>query len=305
MEKLPLGITVTRPWRTLGVHFSPRILAEILDGGQSFRWMRNAAGIWQGTWGRHVVELHQPDEQPLRWRPLTAGTQENDLRHYLALDAEYTSLLDRLPWRGDSVLQAAMSRFEGLRILRQPLDEALIGFICSTSKRIPQIKQAVARLADRFGPALTPECKALPDWESLADAPDADLQECRLGYRAAYLKKTAARLREDPTLLQDLHTLPYAAAQARLTQLPGVGTKVADCVLLFGAGRMEAFPVDTWITRAMARWYHLESWSPAQIAHFGRQHFAPAPGLAQQFLFAAIRDEIALPVLPPPPGQKG
>jgi N-glycosylase/DNA lyase len=75
-------------------------------------------------------------------------------------------------------------------------------------------------------------------------------------------------------------------AKARLLELPGVGEKVADCVLLFGAGRLEAFPVDTWVLKALARRYGLDGWKPAQVAQFGRAHFGPLAGLAQQYLFA-------------------
>lgn len=82
---------------------------------------------------------------------------------------------------------------------------------------------------------------------------------------------------------------PYAEAKARLLELPGVGEKVADCVLLFGAGRLESFPVDTWIIKAMERRYGLAGWKPAQIAHFGRVHFGAQAGLAQQYLFAFER----------------
>ena len=85
--------------------------------------------------------------------------------------------------------------------------------------------------------------------------------------------------------------MPYAAAKERLCELPGVGEKVADCVLLFGAGRLEAFPVDVWILKTMARRYGLEDWRPGQVAQFGRAHFGPGAGLAQQFLFAWERRE--------------
>ena len=80
--------------------------------------------------------------------------------------------------------------------------------------------------------------------------------------------------------------MPYPAAKARLLELPGVGEKVADCVLLFGAGKLEAFPVDTWVLKSLARRYGLDDWKPAQVAHFGRTHFGPLAGLAQQYLFA-------------------
>jgi len=89
--------------------------------------------------------------------------------------------------------------------------------------------------------------------------------------------------------LDETETLPYAPAKERLCSLPGVGEKVADCVLLFGAGRLEAFPVDVWIIKTMAQRYGLHGWKPAQIAHFGRVHFGSLAGLAQQYLFSYER----------------
>ena len=86
--------------------------------------------------------------------------------------------------------------------------------------------------------------------------------------------------------LEETEHLPYAEAKARLLELPGVGEKVADCVLLFGAGKLEAFPVDTWVLKSLARRYGLTGWKPAPVAHFGRTHFGPLAGLAQQYLFA-------------------
>ena len=87
------------------------------------------------------------------------------------------------------------------------------------------------------------------------------------------------------TLSRVLKTYP----KARLLELPGVGEKVADCVLLFGAGKLEAFPVDTWVLKSLARRYGLTGWKPAQVAHFGRTHFGPLAGLAQQYLFSLER----------------
>ncbi|MEJ1973341.1 MAG: hypothetical protein WDM96_13035 [Lacunisphaera sp.] len=92
--------------------------------------------------------------------------------------------------------------------------------------------------------------------------------------------------RRRPDWLAEIEHLPYAAAKERLLELPGVGEKVADCVLLFGAGRLEAFPVDTWVLKSLARRYDLNGWKPAQVAHFGRTHFGSFAGVAQQYLFA-------------------
>ena len=134
--------------------------------------------------------------------------------------------------------------------------------------------------------ASTEVTRALPTWTQLATLPEADLRACQLGFRARYIKATADFLAAHPGWLEETEAAPYAIAKARLCTLPGVGEKVADCVLLFGSGRVEAFPVDTWIVKAMTRHYGLDGWTPAQVAHFGRQHFGAAAGYAQQYLFA-------------------
>ena len=109
--------------------------------------------------------------------------------------------------------------------------------------------------------------------------------------RARYIHQTAQFIAANPGWLEETEALPYTEAKARLVTLPGVGEKVADCVLLFGAGRLEAFPVDVWILKTMAARYGLDGWKPAQVAQFGRAHFGPLAGLAQQYLFAWERAE--------------
>ena len=144
-------------------------------------------------------------------------------------------------------------------------------------------------LAERFGEKLPGGYYALPDWSVLAEIPESELRKCKLGYRAGYVNKTAMRITADLGWLEDVVEQPYKEAKSALMTLPGVGAKVADCVLLFGGGKLESFPVDTWIEKAMANLYGLDGWKLEQIAHFGRTHFGPAAGLAQQFLFSAVR----------------
>jgi N-glycosylase/DNA lyase len=200
-------------------------------------------------------------------------------------------------------------------ILRQPFGETLLGFLCRATKQIVQIKQMLALLAERHGTTLTANSRPpksgistfnsrlstgsasqrLPSWSQLAAIPEAELRACQLGFRARFISQTAQFLAAHPGWLEETETLPYAAAKERLCSLPGVGEKIADCVLLFGAGRLEAFPVDTWILQAMAARYGLHGWKPAQVAQFGRAHFGPLAGLAQQYLFAFERSGARAP----------
>src|SRR6478609_7426264 len=140
---------------------SAEILAETLDGGQSFAWYRTDDGggvpspreVWTGRWLNHVAQLRRHDGR-LEWRT-PPGTTVADLRHYLGEATDWTLLNDTLPWRSDAHLATCLAAYPGLRILRQPFGETLLGFLCSATKQIVQIKQMTALLAERHGTALS------------------------------------------------------------------------------------------------------------------------------------------------------
>lgn len=274
------------------------MLAEILDGGQAFRWNRQADDTWLGVWANCVARVRRNADERLEWSapaslaPRVAAA----IGGYFATASDFPALADTLPWRSDAHLARCLVTFSGLRLLRQPFGETLLGFLCSATKQIVQIKQMLALLAERHGTEIASGFFRLPTWPELARIPEADLRACLLGFRARYIAETARFLAAQPGWLEETEAAPYAIAKERLCSLPGVGEKVADCVLLFGAGRLEAFPVDVWILKTLARRYALEGWRPPQLAQFGRTHFGPLAGLAQQFLFAWERGQKKLRV---------
>ena len=279
-------------WRPLpGWSPEPDVLAETLVGGQAFRWTHDdAAGIWSGVWSDHAARLRLRAGR-LDWSaPVALEPRVADaLPRYLGLDAGWAARSDALPWRSDAHLARCLAEFRGLHLLRQPFGETLLAFLCSATKRIVQIRAMLALLAERHGAPVAgaPDgLRRLPTWDELAAVPERDLRACLLGFRARHIHATARFLAAQPGWLEETEAAPYPEARARLLGLPGVGGKVADCVLLFGAGRSEAFPVDTWILQALARHYGLDGWKPEQVARFGRAHFGPDAGFAQQFLFA-------------------
>lgn len=269
---------------------TPTALAETLDGGQAFRWHRTA-DYYEGRWGSNAIRLRHTNGQVHYSLPHNEDPRAS-LRHldrYFAVDLDFTMLTNSLPWRSDSVLATAVDHFQGLRILRQPFAETLFCFLCSSTKQIPQIKAICEAVALDMGSPLADGSHALPSWPAIAEAGEARLRAAKLGYRARYIYQIACFLAEHPGWLETTEAAPTTEARARLLELPGVGRKIADCVLLFGAGRLEAFPIDTWVEKILTRAYRLEGWKLPQLQDFARIHFGNTAGYAQQYLFAAAR----------------
>lgn len=263
---------------------------ETLDGGQAFRW-QHCGDYYEGRWSGNVVRLKRKGE-----RTFFAFPEDDDpahtltaLKHYFALDTDFDALTDSLSWRSDPVLHSAINHFRGLRILRQPFAETLFCFLCSSTKQIPQIKAICENVAHGLGQTLADGSRGLPDWETLAAAGETRLREAKLGYRARYINETARFLAGNPGWLETTENASTETARERLMQLPGVGRKIADCTLLFGARRLDAFPIDTWVEKILTRAYKLDGWKTDQLQDFARIHFGDTSGYAQQYLFAAAR----------------
>jgi len=268
----------------------PCDLGLSLSCGQAFRW-EERDGWWGGVVGREVWHLRQSGDR-IEYR----GTTARRVRDYLALDLDLPAIqaaVDR-----DPVIHGAIASCPGLRLLRQDPWEILISFICATNTHIPRIRQMIASLSRCFGeriPSATGTWYSFPSPEALADPCRETLDGCRLGYRDRYIQGTASRITEDPGLLPHLAALPLEEAREGLLPLPGVGPKAADCILLFGFHRYDAFPVDVWIRRIMHRHYlappsGLKAPSEKEdrrIRTFGRGYFGEWAGYAQEFLFCA------------------
>jgi len=262
---------------------------ETLDGGQSFAWWADSDTSYTGILQGSLIRLSW-DRNQVFWQ--STGKEETPdlplhLQSYLGTENEFQALYDQLPWRSDPHLHRCMQAYPHLRILRQSPAETLLGFLCSATKQIPQIKQVLHEQSQLCGERIEGTYHALPTWAALALQSEEALRACKLGFRARNIRNTALLLAtRSPNWLEQLRDLDTASLRTQLESMPGVGRKIADCVLLFGYHRLEAFPIDTWIAKALRRRYQLEFWTNEQIAHFAQLHFGSAAGLAQQFLFS-------------------
>lgn len=279
------------PWKELiqPTNVSLLGLCETLEGGQSFSWNKTSDFSWIGSFSSKLVEIKFL-EGKIFWRTsLSFPICEAELINYFWLGPSYDEAVDNLPWRSDSVLAQCVQTLPGLTILNQPLEETLFYFLLSSAKSIPQIKEAGFLVCKNFGTPLGKNLWSFPGWKKLATLEEQDLRNLKLGYRAKYVHQVAKVFEQDPQYLSRVIQSDYEDAKSSLIKLPGVGPKIADCALLFGGKKTQAFPIDTWISKALDSHYNLNSFNHEQKVLFARTHFGKFCGLAQQFLFSGER----------------
>jgi N-glycosylase/DNA lyase len=266
-------------------------LPATLASGQAFRWKPHE-DAWVGVVGRHWVRLHLANNYITAQ---TAGPVADWqwLTHYLQLDVHLNAVLATFP--DDEPMRASVTACHGLRLLRQDPWECLASFILSSTKQIVQIQQIIRLLCERFGeplpvPAGHAPAHAFPVPTRLAGLNESELRDCKMGFRAPYLLAAARAVAEARLDLRQIHAMPLAEARAQLTTLPGVGPKIADCVLLFAYGFQGAFPVDVWVMKALRQLYFpRRKPSPPRLKRFTETYFGSNAGYAQQYLFHYMR----------------
>lgn len=275
---------------------TPFCLDATLCCGQTFRWEKRG-GWWYGTVKDKVFKIRQANNQ-LLFENVDAGF----VRAYFRLDDDLLNVYSRIS--KDEHVRKAVNAFRGLRILRQDPWECLVSYVCATYKSIVAIKQMLFNLSKRFGEKISfdgLDFYAFPTLEELARARLNDLAKCGLGYRAKYVHETARIINRSELKFEALKKATYEEAKAELMKLPGVGLKVADCVLLFSLEKLEAFPIDVWVKRAITEHYSghfpkefisktknrrtLTSAEYKKMEFFGQTYFGECAGYAQEYLY--------------------
>ena len=247
-------------------------LEQTLDCGQSFRWEKQDDGSFSGVAFGKYVNISLDGTDMIIKNAVTGD--EKIWRDYFDLELDYGKI------RGDisklhPVLKDAARYAPGIRILCQEPYEALCTFIISQNNNIKRIKGIVARLCESFGDELQEGVYTFPTAERLAGLTPDDLAPLRAGFRNRYIIDSAKKVASHEVDLELCKTADYEAARAELMKITGVGVKVADCTLLFGMHRVEAFPVDVWMKRAMEKLF------PDMTAN----DFGEYAGIAQQYIF--------------------
>jgi len=270
-------------------------LEKTLDSGQVFHWQKVGDGF-VGAIGDLPVYVEQ------RANVLTVRDGEaarsprrslpGIVAHYFALDHPLAEICDSFP--KDPVMNAARDFCRGLRIIRQLKWECLATFICSSMKQVAHIRQISLALRKRFGDQRKIDnylVYAFPSAQRVARASEKQLRDCKLGYRAKNLWGTARLVSCGQADLEAWSALSDDELRKQLCALPGVGPKIANCVMLFAYERLRAFPIDVWIERVLRQQYfsRRRKMTAQRLREFLERYFGKHGGYAQQYLFHHAR----------------
>ena len=261
---------------------------HIFDCGQCFRWNKQSDDIYFGVFKNNVLKV-QKEGNRLTFKGICEGDIKEICTDYFSLNEDYEKIKEKLS-KIDKNLETSIKFGEGIRILHQDLWETIISFIISANNNIPRIKKIIERLSEKYGKKIVFENKeyyTFPTPEELSKASIEDLRNMGLGFRDERVYETTRKIYKGEINLEDLKKENnIEKIEEILLSLPGVGPKVADCIMLFSLKKYQVFPVDVWVRRVMAELYFDNKEQKLQkIKEFAKEYYGNEAGLAQQYLF--------------------
>ena len=261
-----------------------------INSGQVFLWRKNG-NYWYGIDGQDILKI----------------SNSGNIRSYKNIKTDFFRKRDNIEKiiksiSKDSITKKAVKQYAGLRILEQDPFQCLISFITSSNSNIQKIKSSLEKMSKKFGVKVkfdNQEFFLFPKPEKLANASINEIKSCGVGYRARFIKEAANRTVLKKINFEYLKKSSYQDAKDEICLIPGVGNKVADCVLLFSLNKLESFPLDRWMIRILEKYYsdkfQLETKTITEkqygILHEKIvNHFGPYAGYSQQFLFKMERE---------------
>lgn len=241
-----------------------------LDCGQSFRWYHLESGEWCGVVKGRFLKIRQQGST-ITLYDTTIDDYNSLWKIYFDLDRDYGKIISGYK---EKSLATACKAYPGIRILKQDEWEAICSFIISANNNIPRIKGIIERLCECFGEKVG-DSYSFPSAEIISKLTVEELAPIRSGFRAKYIIDAAQKVSSGEVDIEKIKALPFEQAKEELLKIKGVGEKVAQCALLYGFGRIEAFPVDVWVKRILAELY------PDGFP----EEYRETQGIAQQYLF--------------------
>lgn len=271
-----MEITMKNTDLVLNIPIDEINIADTLDCGQCFRFAKNPDNTMTGVAHGRILNLTQTQTEII-FHDTDAREFKRIWNDYFDLNTNYAAIKQGL--RKDITLKNALEYAGGIRILRQDSFEALLSFIISQNNNIPRIKGSINKLCKKYGNHIEGDIYSFPDFQSLSQIKKEDLSDLGLGYRDDYLVDCIDKIKSGCFNLESIKTMEIEEARKSLRTIKGIGPKVAECALLFGFYRVEAFPIDTWIKKALKYFY------PDGFP----MEYNEIAGIAQQYIFHYIR----------------
>ncbi|WP_428325839.1 DNA-3-methyladenine glycosylase family protein [Nitrosopumilus sp.] len=261
-----------------------------INSGQVFLWRKNQE-FWYGVNGRDILQVDK-------------NGKIKSLKNYKTDFFRNKDNLDEIikSISKDKTVKIAVKKYPGLRIIKQDPFQCLISFIVSSNSNIQKIKTNLENISQKFGERIeykNQEFFLFPNAKTLSKASINEIKNCGVGYRAKFIKDASKIISSGKVTLEDLKTSSYFDAKKKIRIIPGIGNKVADCILLFSLDKLEAFPLDRWMIRILEKYYSKKfqidtktiTEKQYDILHEKIvDHFGQYAGYAQQFLFKMERE---------------
>jgi N-glycosylase/DNA lyase len=265
-----------------------------VNSGQAFLWQQVNKN-WYGVHSDCIVKFSKSADG----FEFSSFPEQKDIeRDLFRLDDDIDSISAEMS--RDPLIAGLLNTYGGLRLMRQDPAQCLFSFVCASNTNIPMIRRMLYTLAKKYGQELSVdgmEFHTFPSPEAMNKVSESDLRACGLGYRAKAVRAVAQGIESGTLDLALLKKTGYADAKQDLLKIYGVGPKIADCVLLFSLDKLEAFPIDVWIARALAAHYDwlgrfgekLTARQYEALSESARRHFGRHAGYAQQYLYYHMR----------------
>lgn len=267
-------------------------LTHIFECGQCFRWNENSDGSYTGVVKNNVINIKM-NEKDIYVKSFGQDNLEELFYNYFDMKRDYDKIKNKLR-KIDEHMEKSILYGEGIRLLNQDLWETIISFIISANNNIPRIKGIIERISKKYGNQIVwngEEFYTFPTPEQLGKASVKDLRDLGLGFRDVRVFETTQKVLNKEIDLRKLHAeLDTEIVREKLLELPGVGPKVADCILLFSTlKRFNVFPIDVWVRRVMNELY-IKNEDETKvdkklILGVANEKFGDLCGIAQQYLF--------------------
>jgi len=261
-----------------------------INSGQVFLWQKSK-NYWYGIDGQNILKINQKGKIKSMQNMKTSFLREND---------DIEKIIKSVS--KDKTIKKAVKKYEGLRIFNQDPFQCMISFIISSNSNIQKIKSSLEKISRKFGKKMAIEDQEFflfPKPEKIAKASISEIKTCGVGYRAPFIKEAAKMVTEKKINFEYLKNSNYDETKRNLRLIPGIGNKVADCIMLFSLNKLDAFPLDTWMIKILEKYYSKEfqigtktiTEKQYEILHEKIvDYFGPYCGFAQQFLFKMERE---------------